>query len=193
MDGSEKDVRLPAALVLGGALVALVFAVWWQARWAPRAAARTPGAAALAAVSAPDPLVARVTGAGLSPALAQAIRQEAERHGIDPRLVLAIIEVESGWDPEARNGESVGLMQVSPAAMREMVQRGVAGGDLRDPVANVRIGTAYLAWLMRRYPGDLAMALTAYNQGPSRAERWRARTGSGESAYSRKVIAAMNG
>lgn len=183
--------RLGWPLALGGAMVVLVLALAGVGFGSERRQAAGESPPPLP--PRPDPVRARVAAAGLPPQVAEAILVEARRHGIDPRLVMAVIEVESGWNPEARNGESLGLMQVSPPAMEDMVRRGVAGGDLRDPVVNVRVGTAYLAWLMRRYPGDLAMALTAYNQGPSRAERWREETGSGESLYSSRVIAAMGG
>ncbi len=105
-------------------------------------------------------------------ALAHAVQQEARRYDLDWRLLLAIIRVESGFDPRARSPRgAVGLMQVMPAAFEDVVtDLGWADRDpeaLEDPRVNVRVGAHYLFIQVRRF-GDLEKAVQAYYLGPSR-------------------------
>lgn len=89
-----------------------------------------------------------------------------EQKAICPELVQAIIETESNWDPEARNGDCVGLMQISEKWHQDRMERlGVT--DLTDPYDNILVGVDYLQELTRRYV-DQAMVLMIYN-GDSRA------------------------
>lgn len=108
-------------------------------------------------------------------ALAHAVQQEARRYDLDWRLLLAIIRVESGFDPRARSPRgAVGLMQVMPAALEEVAtELGWVDGDpevLEDLRVNVRVGTHYLFTLVRRF-GDLEKAVQAYYLGPSRVSK----------------------
>ena len=85
---------------------------------------------------------------------------------VDVRVVLAIIEVESGFDERAvgDNGESYGLMQVRPDSHSDRMARlGVT--DLLDGAQNVLVGIDYLDELLDRYGGDYYKAVTAYNKG----------------------------
>jgi len=113
-------------------------------------------------------------------ALAHAVQQEARRYDLDWRLLLAIIRVESGFDPRARSPRgAIGLMQVRPPAFRQVatalgwVERDP--GELEDIRVNVRVGSHYLFTMVRRF-GDLKKAVQAYYLGPSRVrnptERW---------------------
>lgn len=96
-------------------------------------------------------------------------RREAERQGIDPRLVRALIHAESRANPAAVSPKGAqGLMQLMPATAREL---GVA--DPFHPNDNVRGGIRYLAQLIQRYPGRLDWALAAYNAGPGAVDRYR--------------------
>ena len=89
-----------------------------------------------------------------------------EQKDICPELVQAIIETESNWYPEARNGDCVGLMQISEKWHQDRMERlGVT--DLTDPYDNILVGVDYLAELFRRYE-DPVMVLMLYN-GDSRA------------------------
>jgi soluble lytic murein transglycosylase-like protein len=91
----------------------------------------------------------------------------ARRHGLDPNLVLAVVAVESGFQPDAvSNKGAQGLMQLMPATAREL---GVA--DALDPAQNLDGGTRYLRMLVARYGGDLGKALAAYNAGPGAVTR----------------------
>ncbi len=101
--------------------------------------------------------------------LAAAILEEAELAGIDPLLVLAVIEVESRYDPNALSGRGArGLMQLRPSTLRHEVARWrLSGDDPSDPVLNVKAGVRYYARLLRTF-GSPDLALMAYNAGPNR-------------------------
>ena len=131
---------------------------------------------------------------GLDPALhedlALVILEESEAARLDMRLVLAVIEVESGYDPSAVSSVgALGLMQVLPSTQRrEILERGQA--DQRDdPTVNVRAGIRYLRRCLDSYP-DLDVALMAYNAGPNRLYAWlQAGAVPGEvRGYARRVL-----
>ena len=114
-------------------------------------------------------------------ALAEKVVAEARRHELNPRLVLAVIQVESGGYNFAVSGVgALGLMQLMPDTGRELAGRhGIewrGEETLFDPFVNVQLGTAYLRQLSDRY-GSIPTALAAYNWGPGRIDR-RLRRGS---------------
>jgi len=101
--------------------------------------------------------------------VADAILAASRLAGIDPVLILAIIEVESAFDPSARSGRNaLGLMQVRPATLwREVERSGLEGDDPHDPELNVVAGALYFRRLVIAFgPNDVA--LMAYNAGPNR-------------------------
>ncbi len=86
---------------------------------------------------------------------------------ISPELVEAVIERESGWNPDAQNGECVGLMQVDQVIHWKRAQdMGVC--TLMDPYDNIRVGISILEDLLKKY-GEPAPALMYYNAGYSEA------------------------
>jgi len=101
--------------------------------------------------------------------LARTIVGEAESARIDPLLVLALIEVESAFDPDALSDRGAkGLMQLrEPTMRRELERHGLVLDDPHDPVANVRAGVRYLRRLLDAF-GREEVALMAYNAGPNR-------------------------
>lgn len=101
--------------------------------------------------------------------LARTIVAEAESARIDPLLVLALIEVESSFDPAALSVRGArGLMQLrEPTMRRELERHGLALEDPHDPVANVRAGVRYFRRLLDAF-GREEVALMAYNAGPNR-------------------------
>ncbi|MBP2019226.1 soluble lytic murein transglycosylase-like protein [Symbiobacterium terraclitae] len=112
----------------------------------------------------------------------------AERYGVDPRLVAAIITVESRWDPDAvgAHGEQ-GLMQILPSTGEWLAGvMGLTEYRLSDPATSVEMGTFYLAALIREY-GSADVALAVYNGGPRAAEGWQG------NAYRRRVLTAYQG
>lgn len=100
----------------------------------------------------------------------------AQRSGLDPFLVAAVVREESSYYPRAlsRTGAR-GLMQLMPATARPMAEhRGLAfaGGELLDdPRTNIEIGSAFLAGLLREFK-DPRLAVAAYNAGPGRVRQW---------------------
>jgi soluble lytic murein transglycosylase-like protein len=95
------------------------------------------------------------------------IRRVAAEQGVDVRLVHAVIQVESAYQPRARSPKgAIGLMQVMPATAR---QYGVT--NPYDPAANIEAGIRHLKSLLERLP--LALALAAYNSGEATVERFR--------------------
>lgn len=100
--------------------------------------------------------------------VAQLVRRLAPHYGLDPELVLAVIETESNFDPEARSPKNAqGLMQLIPeTAARFGVE------DTWDPEQNLRGGMAYLSWLLDHFEGDVELALAGYNAGEGAVERY---------------------
>ncbi len=95
------------------------------------------------------------------------VREAAERHRMDPALIRAVIETESGWNPAAvsRRG-AAGLMQLVPVTAQRF---GVE--DVFNPQQNIDAGARYLKLLLERYNGNLDLALAAYNAGEGAVNR----------------------
>jgi len=97
--------------------------------------------------------------------------ENAERYGVNPALVWAVMREESRFEPQAVSpAGAVGLMQVMPSTARR-----VTGGpvNLEDPEENIRTGVRYLAGLLQEFPHEMA-ALAAYNAGERHVRRWLA-------------------
>jgi soluble lytic murein transglycosylase-like protein len=100
-------------------------------------------------------------------ALRRMTQETADRHQIDPALVVAMIEAESNWNPRAVSSRGAqGLMQLIPATAERFNV-----GDVFDPAQNVEGGVKYLRWLLERYDGDLEKTLAAYNAGEGAVDR----------------------
>lgn len=109
---------------------------------------------------------------GLSPArrrIADIIRRQAQRHGIDARVALAVALAESNLDARAVSPMNAqGVMQLIPATQARFGVR-----DAFDAESNVRGGLAYLKWLKARYQGDWGLVAAAYNAGEGAVDRHR--------------------
>jgi soluble lytic murein transglycosylase-like protein len=100
--------------------------------------------------------------------LEQRVIEVATREGLDPALVLAVIEAESGQEADAVSPKgAVGLMQVLPETAAE-----IGYPDAADPASNLEAGCRYLAALLEGFGGDVELALAAYNAGPGAVRRW---------------------
>jgi len=129
-------------------------------------------------------------------ALAHTIVREARARRLDPDLVLAVIEVESGgYHLAVSSVGAMGLMQLLPSTGEELAGKlGIDwhGDDtLFDPTTNVKLGTAYLRELADRY-GDVNIALAAYNWGPGRIDRRLRRGANLPSRYIEQVMRAYD-
>ena len=97
------------------------------------------------------------------------VQQWAPLYAIDPELVMALISVESSFDPGAISPKNAqGLMQLIPATAARF---GVK--NTFNPVDNLKGGLAYLRWLLAYFKGDVELVLAAYNSGEETVERYR--------------------
>lgn len=98
-----------------------------------------------------------------------AIRRASRHHGVSPALVKAVIAAESGFDHLAESNKGArGLMQLMPGTASEL---GV--DDAYDPWQNIDGGTRYLCEMIDRFPGELSLALAAYNAGPEAVRQYQ--------------------
>lgn len=111
-------------------------------------------------------------------------------HGIDPAIVLGMIQRETQFSPEliGDGGKSFGLMQIQKRWHEDRMEK-LNVTDLMNPYQNVVVGIDYLAELLEKYDGDLEMALIGYNSGPTGAREDYFSKGIYSNGYSREVLA----
>ena len=141
-----------------------------------------------------DYLAARDTGLARAQifAVAETVVTESQPRGLEPWLVVAVMEVESGFDPFAvSSARAFGLMQILLPTGKELAyRRGIpwhGTATLFDPTENTKLGIAYLEELRDRF-GDLRTALAAYNWGPGRIKRRIQRGRPLPAGYSNRVL-----
>lgn len=117
------------------------------------------------------------------------IENHAYDRDLDPRLVQAVVQVESGYNPRAlSNKGAIGLMQLMPGTAAQL-----AVDDPWDIEQNLRGGTSYLRQMLDRF-GDLELALAAYNAGPEAVARHSGIPPYDETrAYVRKIFRLLDG
>src|SRR5215210_5691617 len=95
------------------------------------------------------------------------ILDAATRNGVDPKLVYYVIRQESNFKLSARSGKNAqGLMQMIPDTAKRF---GVE--DLYNPQQNIEGGVKYLRWLLKKFNGDVRLALAGYNAGEGNVEK----------------------
>ena len=100
--------------------------------------------------------------------VAPIIESASKEQKVEPQLLRAVIEQESGFHPCATSSTGAkGLMQLMPDTADQFSVR-----DPFDPRQNVQAGATFLKQLLDRYNGDLQQALAAYNAGPRRVDEW---------------------
>jgi len=96
------------------------------------------------------------------------IMRVGRREGVDPRLIHAVIWQESKYKPSAVSGAGAqGMMQLMPATAKRF-----GCTDAGDAEQNIAAGTKYLHWLLKRFSGDVTLALAAYNAGEGSVDKY---------------------
>ena len=121
--------------------------------------------------------------------LAEDIYDVALEEGVEPRLAFGLVKTESTFREGAVSPVGArGLTQLMPRTARWLMP-GTTSQDLHDRRTNLRLGFRYLDQLIRKYRGDIKLALTAYNRGPGTVDRVLARGGDPDNGYAGKVLA----
>jgi hypothetical protein len=92
------------------------------------------------------------------------IEQQAKANGVPASFVHAVVKRESNYNPNAKGGSALGLMQIKHATARSLGYQGDPAG-LYDPETNLKYGVAYLAGAYRTAQGNLHQAYQYYNRG----------------------------
>ena len=102
------------------------------------------------------------------PELDKIIFDVGVREGVDPRLLHAVIWQESKYKPSAESHAGAqGMMQLMPAAAKRF-----NCADRLNPEANIQAGTKYLRWLLKRFDGNVTLALAGYNAGEGSVDKF---------------------
>ena len=126
----------------------------------------------------------------LSDSLQRYLYEICADEGVPVTLVLAMIEYESGFDPEAvSQTDDYGLMQIN-AVNHEWLNEEYRCADMLDPYQNVFCGVNIIGSYIERYDGDYTNALMAYNMGDSGAqEAWS--NGVTSTSYAADILSLM--
>jgi soluble lytic murein transglycosylase-like protein len=169
----SEDLRyIVFVLVLGVAAPASAQIYSWRDEGGTLVVSNTPrGVAVVRSYSVPSAESVRATryvAPGRSRQYDGLIAEHSSMNGVRTDLVRAVIQVESGFNPNARSPKgALGLMQLMPGTAREFGVR-----NAFNPAENIRAGVAYLRRLLDRYANNEVLALAAYNAGPTAVDRY---------------------
>jgi soluble lytic murein transglycosylase-like protein len=131
-------------------------------------ASATSFQAQLQQASAPVAATSATTGGPVDGQFSELINAAAQKHGIDPALLKALIRQESNFNPNARSPAGAsGLTQLMPGTAAAL---GVT--NPLDPAQAIEGGAKYLAQQLEAFDGDVRRALAAYNAGPGAVQRY---------------------
>lgn len=144
-------------------------------------------APSVSATTQPQEVIPQDIPSSGNPDLDRLIFRAGGRHGIDPRFIHAVIWQESKYQSKALSQAGAqGLMQLMPATARRF-----GCTDPNDDAANVDAGTKYLSWLLKRFNGDVSLALAGYNAGEGAVDKYNGVPPYNETQnYVRKIVAS---
>lgn len=117
---------------------------------------------------APQPAPAPIQADATAVPYGEIIDRVAAEQGVNAKLVRALVQVESAYQPRARSPKgAMGLMQLMPSTARQY-----SLADPYDPASNIEAGIKHLKSLLQRFPKSIALALAAYNAGEGAVTRF---------------------
>ena len=143
---------------------------------------------AVASSPALPPIPADIPTSG-NTELDRIIFDAAQHEGLDPRFVHAVIWQESKYIVEERSHAGAqGLMQLMPATAERF-----GCEDPNDPKDNIEAGTKYLHWLLKRFDGNVELALAGYNAGEGSVDKYNGITPYNETRNYVKIMSERYG
>lgn len=105
------------------------------------------------------------------------VMQSSDKHGVDPAWVYGVIRRESAFSADIQSSAgAIGLMQLMPQTAKYIGRKiGInktPRSVLTQPIHNIELGSAYLAYLHKKYDGNKVLATASYNAGPNRVDSW---------------------
>ncbi len=120
------------------------------------------------AVASADTTIAADMPTSGDPELDRIILEAGEKQGVDPRFIHAVIWQESKYKVDARSHAGAqGLMQLMPATAKRF-----GCEHPENPEENITAGTKYLSWLLKRFAGNVELALAGYNAGEGSVDKY---------------------
>lgn len=107
----------------------------------------------------------------------QIVEAEAARYDVDPLFLYSLMREESSFEHRALSGaDAHGLLQLIPSTAEWMAEREritpLRTEMLFDPALNIRLGAAFVRWLLDWFDGDYTLAAAGYNAGPGAVDGW---------------------